>query len=135
MGATCLAPARYLCLMRPVVSSVQNVLLLLSLLAPQMVRTGHWLLHHAHHEVLPCSAREEGPNTFHLHDERYSAADCFVCAFWFTFPDLPAEQPSLSVGSTASKAIPQVFLESFAAALYPQRHLRGPPVFSLPLCA
>lgn len=121
--------------MRLVVCSVQNLLILLLLLASQMVRTGHWLLHHAHHETLPCSAREEGPNTFHLHDERYSAEDCFVCAFWFAFPDLPADRPFLSAWVIAKKAALPGFLENFAAASRPQRYLRGPPALGLSLFA
>ncbi|MCS7036667.1 MAG: hypothetical protein RMJ33_01705 [Saprospiraceae bacterium] len=107
-----------------------------SFLASEGLRTGHRLFHGDHHHgTLTCLARYERSNTYHLHDERYSADDCWVCAFWCATPDLPSVGPSLAaIGAEVTSAI-AVFLETYTAAPPQLQRSRAPPAATPALAA
>jgi hypothetical protein len=106
-----------------------------SFLASWGLRTGHLLLHGEHHHALPCSARYDERNTYHLHDERYSADDCWVCAFWFATPDLPAAGACLVAVDVESDGALPIFLETPSGALLRLRRSRAPPAVAFRLAA
>lgn len=107
----------------------------ISFVASWGLRTGHLLLHCEHHHALPCSARYDESDTYHLHDERYSADDCWVCAFWFATPDLPAAGPCLvAIDAETYGALP-VFLDTHTATPRRLRRSRAPPVAAFRLVA
>lgn len=60
--------------------------------AAWLLRVAHGYAAHAGHghERPVCSAAHAGSDKIHLHDERYAANDCPVCAFWFAVPELPS---------------------------------------------
>ncbi len=107
---------------------LQAVLLGLSFVLATGMKTGHLLFHHEGHSALPCSARYEGANALHLHDERYAAEDCWVCAFWFALPDLPLSPALQSPPPRLWKIDFPLLLKEPNTAEPEQRHLRGPPM-------
>ncbi len=100
----------------------------ISFVASWGLRTGHLLLHCEHHHALPCSARYDESRTYHLHDKRYSADDCWVCAFWFATPDLPIAGPLLTAVYLEAEDTLAVSLETHIAAPVRLRRSRAPPV-------
>ncbi len=122
----------YLCPMRHVLRPLSALLLGVLFAASTGLKTGHLLLHHHHHrETLPCSARHEQGNPFHLHDERYSAEDCLVCAFWFATPEMPCAGPSLPNYTVVWRLHLPLLEETFQALAPTHRYLRGPPAVLL----
>ncbi len=104
-------------------------MLLLLFLAFWSVKTGHVLLMHHHHADHPVCAAASDNSTAHLHDERYAAEDCTLCAFvpsvqevftipvWTTeFVPAPDTQQALEYEGLAGRT-------AVAAAVS-----RGPPV-------
>lgn len=135
MLAKCQPPTCYLCSMVLRMRLACALFVGISFVASWGLRTGHLLLHSEHHHALPCSARYDESNTYHLHDERYSADDCWVCAFWFATPDLPAAGPRLeAVVAETHSALP-VFLETHTAAPLRLRRSRAPPAVAFRLAA
>ena len=87
-------------------------------------RSGHEYFEF-HDPVLHCDDQGES----HIHDDRYAAHDCFVCAFHFS----PTQ--SWEPGLTFTPPLPTVH-EKFAvehlldnSPLMTGYYLRGPPVF------
>lgn len=105
------------------------LLLSVSFWVAEGLRIGHWLLHEKHnHRAFPCSARYDKNRAHHLHDERYSIDDCWICAFWFAIPDLPVAEPYLVTVSAEAEDISPIFLDAYVAILPPLRRSRAPPV-------
>lgn len=135
MVAKCQPKMCYLCFMVLRMRLAYTLFMGISFVASWGLRTGHLLLHCEHHHALPCFVRYDESNTYHLHDERYSADDCWVCAFWFATPDLPAAGPCIvAVDAETHGALP-LFLETHNAVPLRLRRSRAPPVAAFGLAA
>jgi hypothetical protein len=114
------------------ICSSKALWLLALFLASFGLKNGHLLLHGEHHRALPCSASREGDNTRHLHDERYSTHDCFVCAWGFSPVELSDAIPTLKSRLVAPSSSYLILWGKLTAAQAEQRYLRGPPLGKQP---
>ncbi len=114
------------------IRSSQALWLLMLFLASFGLKNGHSLLHGEHHRALPCSAPREGDNTRHLHDERYSTHDCFLCAWGLSPAELFDAIPTLKSRLVVPSSSDLIFRGKLTATQPEQRHLRGPPLDKQP---